>query len=156
MGAGPGGYTSKFFTQCDALYGCDANPAVVESLPGKYEQKFEYALGKGEKLPYKDGELDFVVCSCVIQHLNSEEELEESLREMTRVLKKGGALYLMYKAGNHATMLTHFSYYYNQPRAFRVYDPEKVNQALQKCGMSVVKEDLSVDGHWIPYACSVS
>jgi hypothetical protein len=53
-------------------------------------------------------------------------------------------------------MLTHFSYYYLQERSFRVYDPEKINQILKRMGMKINEQQLCLDGHWIPYACSVS
>lgn len=46
---------------------------------------------------------------------------------MARVLKKGGSFYLMYKAGAHDTILTHFNSYYQQERSFRVFAPTNVN-----------------------------
>lgn len=46
---------------------------------------------------------------------------------MSRVLKKGGNMYLMYKAGTHDSLLTHFNAYYKQERTFRVFAPTRVN-----------------------------
>lgn len=57
---------------------------------------------------------------------------------MARVLKKGGQLYLMYKAGTHDSLLTHFNGYYRQERTFRVYSPESVNELLNKHGLKIM------------------
>lgn len=70
---------------------------------------------------------------------------------MARVLKKGGHFYLMYKAGSHDSMLTHFNSYYNQERSFRVFAPEKVNPLLNKYGLEVIQEEKAMDSNWVPY-----
>lgn len=79
VGAGPQGYNSKFFEDCESLDGCDALEEVVNSLPPKYSKKFVYFLGKEEPLPYENEAKDFIICSCVIQHLNNHEELEKGI-----------------------------------------------------------------------------
>lgn len=125
-GAGPDGPNGKYFSHC-ILDGCDTNTAVVDSLGPEYRQTFTYQLGSDKRLPYQDSELDFVVCSCVIQHLASEEELNLAFREIERVLKSGGKFYLSFKMGSHDTNLTHFNSYYNEERTFRVFDSEKLH-----------------------------
>ena len=94
IGPGPYGQSAKHFTMVDRLDGCDIEEEILNSLPPKYEKKFYYKLGSTEQMPYKDGELDFVVCSCVVHHLEGMEEFRRGMEEILRVLKKGGTLFL--------------------------------------------------------------
>ena len=145
LGTGPRGENGKYFSRC-TLDGCDVEPEVVDSLGREYNETFIYRMGGESKLPYDDEELDFVVCSCVIQHLGSEEELKRAFDEIWRVLKKGGLFYLMFKTGSNNTLLTHFNSYYNEERTFRVFEANK----LQFKGEIVSQENL-LDSNYIPY-----
>ena len=145
LGTGPCGSAGKYFGN-QILDGCDIEPEVVDSLGKEYNETFTYRLGSGTKLPYDNEELDFVVCSCVIQHLGSEEELKRAFDEIWRVLKKGGLYYLMFKSGSNNTLLTHFNSYYNEERTFRVFEADK----LQFQGEVVSQENL-LDSNYIPY-----
>ena len=146
LGSGPGGPNGKYFSHC-VLDGCDADSNVVDSLGSEYRQTFTYQLGSDKRLPYEDGELDFVVCSCVIQHLSCESELNSAFREIERVLRTGGKFYLNFKTGTHDTDLKHFNSYYNEERTFRVFDSDK----LSFSGKILDKEFL-LDDNFIPYA----
>ena len=146
LGTGPKGGNSKYFRHC-ILDGCDVEVAVLDSLGSEYNETFLFQLGK-DKLPYVDGELDFVICSCVIQHLNSEEELKRGIEEIKRVLKKGGLFYLMFKIGTHDTTFTYFNDYYKQERTFRVFSPSSVQQI---CDLYTLSEELLLDDNFIPY-----
>ena len=145
IASGPGGCAGKYFTK-QILDGCDVEPEVVDSLGKEYNETFTYRLGSDTKLPYEDEELDFVVCSCVIQHLGGEEELNRAFDEVWRVLKMGGLYYIMFKSGTHNTLLTHFNSYYNEERTFRVFEAEK----LQFKGQVLSRENL-LDSNYIPY-----
>src|SRR5665647_548668 len=77
LGTGPGGCNAKFFINAGLkIDGCDAEIEVVKSLSVfDYSVKFLFVLGK-DILPYSNQSLDFVVCSCVVQHLNNIDELK--------------------------------------------------------------------------------
>lgn len=154
LGAGPGGCNSLYFQKTDVkLDGCDVDEDIVMSFPkDNYNKKFNYTLGCDKKLPYDNNELDFVVCSCVIQHLNSMEELNRGLHEIARVLKKGGKFYLMFKAGTNDTLLTHHNKYYNEERQFRVFEPNNIEQVVKQFNMTVKEEERALDNNWIPYS----
>lgn len=155
IGAGPGGCNSKFFENC-ILDGCDADPSVVETLPNnRYKNKFVYLLGQKEKLSYSDATLDFAICSCVIQHLNSFEELDRGIQEISRILKPSGELFLMFKAGTNDSLLTHFNGYYQETRTFRVFDPKMVDALCAEYGLHVLSVEKFVDSNWIPYCCMI-
>ena len=145
IGSGPGGKNGQYFSHC-VLNGCDVELEVVDSLGKEYNETFTYRVGGNERLPYSDEELDFVLCSCVIQHLGGEKELNRALDEIFRVLKKDGVFYLMFKSGSHNTLLTHFNSYYNEERTFRVFEAEK----LQFKGEVLSQENL-LDSNYIPY-----
>jgi ubiquinone/menaquinone biosynthesis C-methylase UbiE len=153
IGAGPGGCNGKFFENC-ILDGCDADPNVVETLPSdRYRNKFVYLLGQHEKLPYSNATIDFAVCSCVIQHLNSFEELKSGIQEVSRILKQGGELFLMFKAGTNDSLLTHLNGYYKETRTFRVFEPKMVEAVCAEYGLHAVSTEKFVDSNWIPYCC---
>jgi SAM-dependent methyltransferase len=154
IGAGPQGPNGKFFTKCLQLDGCDADPLVVHSLPKTYSKRFQYSLGKNELLPYQDQSLDFIICSCVIQHLSSFEELKNGIKEIYRVLKKGGSFYLMFKSGTNDTELTHTNEYYGEVRTFRVFSPSAILKLGQEVGFIPTYSDKLLDDNWIPYCCN--
>ena len=124
---------------------------MINSVGLEYNNKFIYCLGGDCKLPYEDNTLDFVICSCVIQHLNSEAELLKGLLEISRVLKYGGKFYLMFKAGSNDTLFTHYNKIYNENREFRVFDPESVKLIAIYCSLKEDSRELSLDDNWIPY-----
>ncbi len=155
LGIGPGSPNGKYFTNCK-LDGCDVDYDVLDSITGDYCQSFMYKLGSSETLPYTEESLDFLICSCVIQHLNSAEELEISLREIFRVLRKTGMFYLMFKCGTHDTVLTHTNSYYREERSFRVFSPEVVQKSLERLGFLISESEILMDDNWIPYCCIVA
>jgi len=150
LGTGPKGPNGKYFSHC-TLDGCDVEMKIVESLGNEYNEVFTYQMGSSHKLPYKNGELDFLICSCVIQHLNSEEELKIALCEIARVLKSGGKFYLMFKAGTHNTLLTHFNSYYSEERTFRVFEGNKISEICETLNLQLDSSENLLDDNWIPY-----
>ena len=147
LGAGPGGCNADFFT-LSTLDGCDQEQEVVNSLPkGLYNKTFAFSLGK-DQLPYSNNSLDFIVCSCVIQHLNSFQELIQGLGEIYRVLKPNGYLYLMYKVGTNDTILTHHNSYYDEDRSFRVFSPSAVHKCTE---LTLLRSEYLLDDNYIPY-----
>ena len=51
--------------------------------------------------------------------------------ERNTTLKKGGELHLIFKAGVHDTLMTHFNPTYGYERTFRMFDPRKVETLLK-------------------------
>lgn len=154
LGTGPGGCNASFFI-LSKLDGCDAEPEVLKSLSQRlYNKIFPFVFGK-DTLPYPDLTLNFVVCSCVIQHLNSFEELVHGLSEIYRVLKPGGYFYLMYKVGTNDTILTHHNSHYDEERSFRVFCPKDVQKLAASLSFLLVRSEYLLDDNHIPYSCDV-
>lgn len=63
----------------------------VAGLSNRVEVKFEDV---SEKLPYNDGSIDFIYARLVLHYL-AKQKLESTLRELARVLKEAGKLYVV-------------------------------------------------------------
>jgi len=68
------------------IHGCDIFASKPKALQGV---KFTYATARAEYLPYKDGEFQVVSCIMSLHHFQN---LEQSLKEIRRVLAPGGLL----------------------------------------------------------------
>jgi len=101
LGCG-GGWLTGYLSAFDAvgtLYALDSSrrfltellPPVVERMGGRLE-KIEPIEAMFTPLLFPDGALDAVVASSALHHAPS---LEEALREVRRVLKTGGVLYIL-------------------------------------------------------------
>lgn len=160
IGAGPGGGYRTFFTKAATITACDADEAVVESLTC-FDKRFVHTLGSQEILPFQDSSVDFVLCSFVIHHLNSEQELVLTLNEVSRILSMEGGFFLTFKVGSHDTTVTHYSEFYGTERTLRVFDPEKVIELAARVNLhirpeiDVVCKELFVDLNYLVNACLV-
>ena len=73
------------------VFGCDASRsalAVAKESPGGVD----FRAAQAEKLPFADGELDFVWIFDVLEHV---EKPDVVLREVARVLKPGGRFHIV-------------------------------------------------------------
>ena len=90
----------------------------------------------------------------MFHHLETKEELEKALKEMIRVLRKDGKMFIIYKAGIHGTKLTHFHKIFSEYRTVIVYDNEIIDKFLQDHGMEIESEEKLADLNWVPYVCT--
>ena len=91
----------------------------------------------GNPLPFADESFDFAYCDSVLQHLTEAEVYETLLPEAARVLRSGGVLQLLFKAGNGIE--TVLDPQYNEERSFRLFDPTAVAARLGELGMVLVE-----------------
>lgn len=94
VGAGTGMELFQLKNLGARVYGIEPEQRAIEILnlkASKYnlEQK-RIKKGVAEKLPYKDGQFDFIYCWQVLEHVQN---LEKSITEMIRVTKKNGWLF---------------------------------------------------------------
>lgn len=86
-GCGNGKYLG---TRTDVFsFGTDRSDGLLGICRAK---NFEVALGDALNLPVRAESVDSVICIAVIHHLASEERRKEAIREMSRVLRKGGTM----------------------------------------------------------------
>lgn len=98
-----------------------------------------------EKLPYKDETFDIVYSKNVFEHLTKP---GYALKEMTRVLKKGGKLILITDNANYwvwAVGKTHLGGYENNPEGgeedkhYSLFTEWHLKQHFEKVGLKVMK-----------------
>ena len=90
-------------------------------------------------LDYPDTSFDFVLCNAVIQHISPETAMGVTLPELTRVLKMGGVLQLMFKVGTGIKV--GYDKDYDTERTFQLYEPEEVISLLGGQGLKVIPPD---------------
>jgi SAM-dependent methyltransferase len=91
------------------------------------------ALGTATCLPIASGSVDAVITLDVLQHLPLDGGDRAALREMHRVLKPGGYVFIR-------TNVQSFPRAPDDPEAvWRKYDPEDLNAKLKAAGFSVVR-----------------
>ena len=121
------------------VYGIDAveeNIRVAKQLHPEIADRVSVADLRSP-LGFAARSFDFVICSAVIQHIAPEQVFKVTLRELTRVLKYGGILQLMFKNGHGIE--TVFDHDYGVSRSFQLYDEYDILRELQLYGMSLVE-----------------
>ena len=121
------------------VYGIDAveeNIRVAKELHPEIADRISVADLR-YPLEFADRSFDFVICSAVIQHIAPEQVFEVTLRELTRVLKAGGVLQLMFKNGQGVK--TVFDHDYGVDRSFQLYDEHDILRELESYGLSLVE-----------------
>lgn len=83
------GYLLNFIAPTDALcFGIDISDFAIKTARQRFP-KCDFRKSSLTKLPFKSNYFDIIVCFNVIEHVNNQ---KQALREMKRVLKKGGIL----------------------------------------------------------------
>jgi SAM-dependent methyltransferase len=75
-------FDAKYFRKMQQLYGC---PIALDDL--------DVQVTDGKLLPFDDHEFDFVVSSCVFEHVA---DVPSVMRELARVIKPSGLIYLAF------------------------------------------------------------
>lgn len=90
-----------------------------------------------QKLPFKNNSFDKVICSDVLEHLKKR---ELALKEVKRVLKKNGSLFLVVDNPHTSwkkLLNAHGLFSYADPEHFYEYPLEKITKALKKKGLHI-------------------
>jgi len=90
IGSGWGGFVVAANEIGMEAWGCDVDEQVIEiaKLRSKiHNVHSNYCLAKAEKLPFPDNFFDYVQCVTVLEHV---EDVNKTIGEFIRVLKKGG------------------------------------------------------------------
>ena len=124
-GCGAGGFLSFAETLgiFDRLVGVDVSEEGIE-LARRAVPNAELAVAPVEALPFPDASFDVVVCNDVLQHV-LEEDVEQAIGELRRVLKGDGALFLRTNGARRG----------HQARSdWRIYDARGLRDALEGAG----------------------
>ncbi len=79
------------------LWGLDSSEQMI-ALAVKYAAKFRFdanlVAGDAARLPFKDGAFDWTIAVAAYHHIRVEKEREAAFRELRRVMKPGGQVFI--------------------------------------------------------------
>lgn len=90
-GCGSGVFANSILKKTKNVYACDVNRIVINKAKKRYPKVKFKSIKIGSKLPYKDNFFDVVYIFHTLEHVDSE---EKTLKDIGRVLKRGGTLLL--------------------------------------------------------------
>ncbi len=94
IGSGTGGLGVAVALAGAKVFGVEPSPfgvlASMERAKRYPDLSAYFCVGKAESLPFRNGFFDLVISSAVLEHVG---DIEETIREMFRVLKPGGKIY---------------------------------------------------------------
>jgi len=127
-GCGTGGFLSWAAEQGSfpRLCGIDLSPEAIEIARETVPQA-ELHAAPLDRIPFGDGEFDLVVSLDVLQHVH-ETAVDESLRELRRVLRPGGLLLVRTNGDRRAR---------RERDDWRAYDPQTLAADLRRAGFAV-------------------
>ncbi|PKB79207.1 MAG: hypothetical protein BZY88_14495 [SAR202 cluster bacterium Io17-Chloro-G9] len=125
------------------IRGIDAVPDNIEEARSRHPEIADRVTVADLKQPldFPDRHFDFVTCNAVIQHIDSESLTATTIPELTRVLKPGGILQLMFKNGSG--IISVFDRDYGVDRAFQLYDEAELLELLKTLQCELVQADTS-------------
>lgn len=105
VGCGVGSFCCLLKNKTNQIYGVDFSPKMV-SAAKKNCPSVCFSQASADKLPFADKSFDTVVAIMLFHHLQSQGLLKQSLREIKRVLKPGGEIYILDHSGSLLSSLT--------------------------------------------------
>lgn len=144
VGCGFGGFTAIVLKyQPKEIIGLDIDPEVIEYCQKKIKsKKVKWLGGDVTRLPFKDLYFDTIFAWDVLEHLHSGNE-RKFFQESSRVLKKGGILYLSTPNNNIFSKLLDPAFFLKRHRH---YQQENLLKLAKENNLS--KEKLAVKGRW--------
>ncbi len=102
LGAGIGRITEPFSFAYGHVYGVDISPTMVEIAEQRLKERsnIEFQTTDGSTLPYADGMFDLVFSYLVFPHIDNLPAIEQYLKEMHRILKKGAVAKIQFRTGS--------------------------------------------------------
>lgn len=131
VGAGTGKTLKFFIEKFGRALGVEPSPEALR-LAGRAEILKHTIRGRAESLPIKSDSLDLVSALDVIEHLKDD---MVGLREINRVLKKGGTLLITVPAFSFL-----WSYHDEINHHYRRYSKRELIEKIEKSGFRIARE----------------
>lgn len=110
-----------------AFHGIDLSPTMLENARANAQRlglaNMRFSLGDITRLSLEDASVDGVISTMALHHLPSLDDLRNCFRGVSRILKPGGALYLVdFTRFKRLSTLTYFAHLHadEQPELFRL------------------------------------
>jgi len=125
------------------LYGIDISPKMVSVAKLKFSstEKVEIQVGSADKLPYKNNSFEYVTCILSFHH---HPDSLNSLREMFRVLKPNGRLFLLdpFKGGFIAKFMNIVNAIIFQEKDIHIYSKEEILKMFEEIGFTNTQQRI--------------
>ncbi len=134
VGCGYGGRTVYYKKACDAatVHGIEIAERMVDrcrQLAVKLDSPdTTFSLARAEQLPFDDESFDVVLSFDVLEHCDNP---KLAVREMTRVLRPGGALWNVFPTYKGARS-SHVGYINNLPGLHRLFHPDTIVEVINE------------------------
>jgi ubiquinone/menaquinone biosynthesis C-methylase UbiE len=94
IGAGTGYITEGLINKGVSVIAVDQSILMLKEMQNKFSEYdfIRYRVGESEHLPIEDSEVDFAFANMYLHHVDNP---EKSIKEMSRIIKKGGKLFIM-------------------------------------------------------------
>jgi tellurite methyltransferase len=94
-GCGSGRNLHWFIRNNISIYGIDQGEGVIQNVRDRYPAVAErFSQSTVEKMPFENDRFDHVISSAVLHFARDTGDFRQMMREMVRVLKPGGSLFI--------------------------------------------------------------
>ena len=140
VGCGMGRDVAYFMEEKLDVIGIDLSEKMIEEAK-KRVKKGKFKIMDFRKTDFKDGSFDGVWSMAGFIHV-SKTEMPKLLKEMNRILKKDGIIYIAIKEGKGEKEVK-APKYKGEPRTFVLYQQLELEEFLKNAGFEVVNSDTS-------------
>lgn len=129
-----------------SMYGIDVNECFAKAailFSSKRKNKninYNFTIGFGEALPYKDDTFDAIVSWDTFEHVKS---LKETITECKRTLKSGGVLFSVFPSYYHPIGGAHLDFVTRMPCIQWLFDPTTLDIAYND-----IVESRGEEAYW--------
>jgi len=144
IGCGTGTLTIMIQQACPdcEVIGLDGDPAILTVARRKIEhtgQNIRLVYGTADSLPFPDGTFDRVFISLVLHHLSLEDR-NHAIKEILRILKRGGEVHIAELGKPHNVLMTAVSQVIGRLESAWDFIKGKLPQVLTDAGFLGVTE----------------
>jgi ubiquinone/menaquinone biosynthesis C-methylase UbiE len=149
VGCGTGNILCKLINGKRELFGIDLSENMVSECSKRMAHNAEIKVADAEHIPYEDNFFDVLICNASFHHYPHPEEV---LKEMKRILKKGGQLLI---GEGYAIQpfraLLNLSFRFSDSGDFKSYGKHEFIKMLEENGFRI-SEVKKTSNHTILYS----